>query len=308
MNIDTIGTFGGEPVRRATLTSDAGVSVAILSYGCVVQSWRVPDRTGTLREVTLGFAEFPPYPQNSDRAFGVIAGRLANRVGAGRFTLDGADPSARPQRALATRCTAAARASAGRTIALEGDARRVRLTHLEPGRRGWASPGSLAIIRRDHPRRPHADVSTMTAVPDRPTPVSLAQHSYFALGGAPTDHRLTVPASQVVEIDGAKIATGRLLPVADSRWDFRTARPIGTAPLDINFCLDGGDPAAILEGDDFRLTIATDRPGMQAYNSYDMPAVTPPGHGGVSYGPFAGIALEAQDWPGAVNHAAISRR
>ncbi len=33
-----------------------------------------------------------------------------------------------------------------------------------------------------------------------------------------------------------------------------------------------------------------------------MPPVAVPGLGGEMYGAFAGVALEAQDWPDAVNH------
>ena len=48
----------------------------------------VPDRTGTLRDVVLGFDNIADYVRiPSD--FGASIGRYANRIGHGRFVLDG---------------------------------------------------------------------------------------------------------------------------------------------------------------------------------------------------------------------------
>lgn len=297
-NVATIGSKDGAPVYAATLTSDAGVAVAILSWGCVVQSWRVPDRTGVPREVTLGFPDFAPYPEHS-RSFGIVAGRLANRVRDGRFTLAGTtyqlDRNRGPHH-----LHGGSQGLGRQNFALEADATSVRLTHTSPdGHMGY--PGSVRFTV-DIALSGTALTFSMTGVPDRPTPVSLAQHSYYALGGPVADHRLTVAASRVTEIDDLVVPTGRILPVAGTAFDFRTPRAIGGTRLDLNFCLDAGTPAVILEGSDFRLALATDRPGLQVYDAYDLPPVPVPGHGGVLYGPWCAVALEAQDWPDAVNH------
>ena len=81
------GTFEGSDVEEVTLTSPAGVSIAILTWGALVRDWRVPVGE-EMRPVVLGFDSFDPYPAHSPY-FGAIAGRIANRIARGQFTLDG---------------------------------------------------------------------------------------------------------------------------------------------------------------------------------------------------------------------------
>ncbi len=145
----------------------------------------------------------------------------------------------------------------------------------------------------------------MTGVPDRATPIALAQHSYYALGGPVAEHVLHIEAHDITPVDAAKVPTGEIAPVAGTEFDFLTPRAIGDTELDINFCLHERAPAATLRGRDMTLIIATDRPGLQVYNAFDMPPIDPPGLGGTQYGPWSAIALEAQDWPGSVNFDAF---
>src|SRR4051812_17607875 len=81
------------PVERHTLRAEDGASVAVLSYGAILQRVRVPDRDGALADVVLGFEDADGYMRDAYLAdnpyFGVVAGRYANRIAQGRFTLDG---------------------------------------------------------------------------------------------------------------------------------------------------------------------------------------------------------------------------
>ncbi|MEM8853169.1 MAG: aldose epimerase family protein [Pseudomonadota bacterium] len=299
-HVRTIATHNGAPVKEAALTSDAGVTVSILSYGALVRDWTVPDRAGEARTVTLGFEDFAPYPTHS-RSFGIIAGRIANRVRYGRFALDGRtyqlDINKPPHHIHGGR--------EGLGVcqwSLEADGEEARLTHTSPdGHMGY--PGTVAFEVR-YRLSGHTLTITMAGVPDRPTPIALAQHSYYNLsgGGRIDDHRLTVAADRVCVVDADTVPTGELQDVAETAFDFRTLRRVGPTQLDNNFCLTGAAPAAVLETDDMVLTLTTDRPGVQVYSAFDMPDIPVPGLGGARYGPFSGIALEAQDWPDAVNH------
>ena len=298
MTVSIIGEFAGEPVHEAVLTSDAGVEVSVMSWGAVVRSWTVPDAGGAPRQVTLGFDTFAPYPQWS-RSFGVVAGRLANRVRDGRFTLDGTtyqlDRNKGPHH-----LHGGSEGLGQQNFTLEADGRRARLTLDSPdGAMGY--PGAVRFTV-DISLDGHTLTFDMTGEPDRRTPIALAQHSYYVLGGPVADHVLTVAAGHTTETDELNVPTGPLLPVEGTALDFRTPRRIGDTPLDDNFCLTGATPAAVLEGEAMRLTLVTDRPGLQVYDSFDMPDIPVPGHDGVRYGPWSGIALEGQDWPDAVNH------
>jgi aldose 1-epimerase len=57
---DTFGTIKNEAgetatVRRFTLSNKNGVSVEIINYGATVISLKVPDRTGNVEDIVLGF-------------------------------------------------------------------------------------------------------------------------------------------------------------------------------------------------------------------------------------------------------------
>jgi aldose 1-epimerase len=57
---DTFGTIKNEAgktvtVRRFTLSNKNGVSVEIINYGATITSLKVPDRTGNVEDIVLGF-------------------------------------------------------------------------------------------------------------------------------------------------------------------------------------------------------------------------------------------------------------
>src|ERR1044072_7185146 len=79
---------GGETVDAYTLRNAHGVEVRVMTYGATVVSVRTPDRAGRIDDVVLGFDRIDDYLTKA-RYFGSIAGRYANRIRHGRFTLDG---------------------------------------------------------------------------------------------------------------------------------------------------------------------------------------------------------------------------
>src|SRR5438067_7058075 len=80
----------GTPVEIFTLTSANGMEARTMPYGAILLSLRVPDRSGRVADVTLGFDHLNDYIATKNPPyFGVTAGRYANRIARGRFTLDG---------------------------------------------------------------------------------------------------------------------------------------------------------------------------------------------------------------------------
>jgi len=88
----------GDAVELYTLTNAKGMEATIMTYGGIVTSLRVPDRTGKLDDVVLGFDTIdgylgdPPAPY-----FGALIGRYGNRIAKGRFTLNGTEYKLRPK-------------------------------------------------------------------------------------------------------------------------------------------------------------------------------------------------------------------
>ncbi|MEZ4673791.1 MAG: aldose epimerase family protein [Caldilineaceae bacterium] len=87
------GTFGvtatGQPITRYTLQNDHNIEVAIINYGGIITAIRTPDRNSQLGDIVLGFDTLQEYLDHNP-FFGCLAGRYANRIANGRFTLDGA--------------------------------------------------------------------------------------------------------------------------------------------------------------------------------------------------------------------------
>ena len=286
---------------------NADCAVSLLNLGCALRDWRVA-HGGREIPVTLGFADPAAYLDNPFY-LGVVVGRVANRIAHGRLLFGGA-VHALPRNApphclhggpegLSTRLW---------DMAIDSRADTVCFSYDSPdGEGGW--PGAVrftveaALCGRELAWR-------MRARPDRPTPINLALHAYWNLagGGDVRDHALRVAASRLTPTDATLAPTGEIAPVAGGRCDFRAARTLRDADpaaegFDVNLALDGGDgPAATLTAPNgLGLRLWTDRPGLQLFDAKPFAGLRG-GHGGALYGPFAGLALEAQDFPDAPNH------
>lgn len=305
-----VGSLDGDDVHEVVLTSKTGVSVAILTYGALIRDWRVPVGN-TLRPVVLGFDKFDPYPTHSPY-FGAIAGRVANRIGGAKFALNGTTytlPANEGPNHLH-----GGPGGTGKKIwrIAEEKSDSVKLTLTSPhGDMGY--PGTLTISVTYSLVGNRLDID-FAAETDTPTPVNIVQHNYFNLAGSGDilDHTLTLRGGAYTELGEGQIPTGAILPVTGTDLDFRIPRTLRDAQgqgqkIDFNFVLDAGrdpqEPAAIVEAPDGALTLRlyTDQPGLQVYNAWKLD-VKVPGLDGASYAPFAGLCLEDQNFPDAVNH------
>jgi aldose 1-epimerase len=311
----TFGEARGKRVDAFTLTSDTGVEVEIISYGVVVRDWRVPVKGGAARTVVLGFDDIESYLGHSPH-FGAVAGRVANRIAGAQFDLDG-------------KTYKLAANEHGNTLhggpeglgllVWNGEAdsasNSVGFSLKSPdGAMGFPGNVEFTATYRLEGNRLRLE---FTGQPDRRTPISLVQHQYFNLGTGPDvlDHHLTINASARSEVDADLIPTGAILPVAGGDYDFRTGHTLRRAdgsPIncDLNLVLATGrdlaEPLATVKGPDGALTLKlwSDQPAVQLYNSVNMAAELPvPGLGGRRYGKYAGLCLEDQMYPGALQQA-----
>ena len=305
-----IGHLEGQAVQEVLLVSDAGVEVAILSYGALIRDWRVPVGS-TKRSVVLGFDAFEPYLTQSPY-FGAICGRVGNRIGGAQFTLDGTHYGLAPNEGNNHLHGGPAGFALKNWTIVEASATSVTLTLESPdGEMGY--PGALKVSVT-YRLQGHALSVAFAATTDRPTPINMVQHNYFNLMGEGDvlDHQLWLSGAAVTELGAGQIPTGAILPVAETELDFtepRTMRGGGGEPvrLDVNYALatrrDIEAPVARLVAPDgsLVLTIKTDQPGLQVYNGWKIQEGTI-GLGAQHYGPFSGLCLEDQIFPDAVNH------
>src|SRR4051794_12603234 len=78
----------GKDVHQYTLTNANRMVVKLLHRGGIITDIEVPDRTGTLANVTLAQTSLADY-MTAGTYFGAIIGRYANRIANHQFTLDG---------------------------------------------------------------------------------------------------------------------------------------------------------------------------------------------------------------------------
>ncbi len=304
-----IARHDGAPVLEGTLES-AQARVAVISFGASVTDWRVRLPGGGERPVALALPDFAAHRDHAP-AFGAIVGRVANRVAGARLRLGG-----RTHRLIANDGPHTLHGGpiglARRNWRMAGEGDALRLACDSPdGDEGW--PGAVAFEVRltlDGPML----TWEMHGRPDRPTPIALAQHVYWNLDGAAdpgpvSDHRLRVAASRHTPTGPDLIPTGEIASVAGTPFDFRTPRRLRDAAgrplaLDVNLALDAGggpDGAPAAEAwsaaGDLGLALWTDRPGLQVYDAPGLALPIP----GWEARPFAGLCLEAQDFPNAVD-------
>lgn len=82
-------TRDGQAVEIITLDNDQ-LSCTFLTYGATLVSLNVPDKEGKMVDVALGYDTLDAY-ESQDKYLGATVGRYANRIAAGRFTLDGVE-------------------------------------------------------------------------------------------------------------------------------------------------------------------------------------------------------------------------
>ena len=83
------GKVRGQPVALYTLGNIHGHLLKLSDLGATIIEIQVPDRAGVLADVNLGFATPVEYLKKTNPYFGAMVGRVANRINAGKFCLDG---------------------------------------------------------------------------------------------------------------------------------------------------------------------------------------------------------------------------
>lgn len=311
----------GKLVEQFTLTNARGVELKAIGYGGIITSLRVPDRAGRMDDIVLGFDSLEGYLKDHP-FFGAIIGRYGNRIGKGRFTLDGRSFT------LATnngpnhlhggnkgfdKVLWSAEPVAG--------ANAVAFTRTSPdGEEGY--PGSLRVRVTYTLTDDNELVVEYRATTDKATPVNLTQHSYFNLAGQASGdilgHQLMLNADRYTPVDDTLIPTGEVAAVAGTPFDFRKPTAIGARINDDHPQLKAGKgydhnwvlnrkgiglqlAARVIEPKSGRtLDISTTEPGIQFYAGNFLDG-TLTGKGGAVYRHRTGFCLETQHYPDSPN-------
>ncbi|MEK9773279.1 MAG: aldose epimerase family protein [Opitutae bacterium] len=311
----------GTKVHEFRLINEQGMEVSIIEYGASIRDIIVADRDGKKENVSLGFVTLQDYVEKSPY-FGCIAGRYANRIAQGKFSLEGKEyqlaTNNGPNHLHGGNQGFDKRVWVGEP--LENDLG-VSLTYRSPDEEeGY--PGNLdctVVYTLSKDNKLKVEIKAFT---DKPTVVNLTNHTYFNLAGEgdPTilDHLLTLPGTSIVATDSTNIPTG-MQPVAGTPFDFRTATVVGARiggdhpqlvagkGYDHTWVVPAGQgslglAATLYDPDSGRvLKLFTNQPGVQFYsgNYLDGSLI---GSAGKPYPLRSGLCLEPQVYPDSPNH------
>ena len=314
----------GTAVDVYTLT-EGPVEAKIITYGGIVVSLKVPDKSGKSDDVVLGFDSLDDYVKISNAPagnpfFGAIIGRYANRIAKGKFTLDGKQysvPINNPPNSLHGGPHGFNNAVWKAKEIPNG----VELTYVsKDGEAGY--PGNLTATVR-YTLANSALRIDYSATTDKDTVVNLTNHSYFNLAGQGhgdiLNHMLTLHGSRFTPVDSTLIPTGELRPVANTPFDFTKSTRVGDhidaddeqirfgKGYDHNWVLDSPasklfEAAEVYEPTTGRvLRVSTTQPGIQFYTGNFLDG-TLQGKGGARYIRRGALCLETQHFPDSPNH------
>jgi aldose 1-epimerase len=303
-------TAAGRRVDLFTI-GDGGLDVSIMTFGAAMQSVHVPGRDGSRANVALGFATLPEYIENTGHYFGATVGRYANRIGGGRFELDGVVHEL--SRNEGDNCLHGGPGGFDRKVWEVAEASAGRLALLCSSADGdMGFPGELET--RVEYRVDGGEIRIdYRASSSAPTVVNLTNHTCWNLAGEGSGsvdgHLVQLVASSYTPVDPNLIPTGEIAPVEGTPLDFRDPIPIGArgCGYDHNFVLDDDrgslalaarvtDPATARA-----LDVLTTEPGIQLYTGTFLDG-TLVGPSGRPYRKGECFALETQHFPDSPNH------
>lgn len=304
-----LGDFGhaqdGRQVHAIRLVSDE-LAATILTRGAVLQDLRLQ---GLDYSLTLGGNHIAAY-EGPMGYFGALVGPVANRI-AGATAEFGGKTCHFPANERGNLLHSGARGLHTRIWTVDElteDAVGLRIV-LEDGDDGFPGRREIRALFRVEGATLHM---VLTATTDAPTLMNLANHAYWNLDGTATyaGHTLRVGADRYLPVDAALIPTGEQRDVSGA-FDLRKTRALDLSEgYDHNFCVADTprEPTEIAEltgTSGIRMSITTTEPGLQIYCGERLSTAPWPGHGGVPYGAYAGLAMEPQRWPDAPHHPAF---
>lgn len=321
-----VAVVDGDTTGLFTLKNANGMEVNITNYGGRIVSMMVPNRSGELTDVVLGFDSVQAYfPENNKTDFGASIGRYANRINQGKFVID-ADTFQLPQNNFG-HCL-----HGGTDMGTLGWQYRVYqaeqpndstlILTLEDADGNNGFPGTVNAKVTFTLSSDNALALDYEATTDKPTIINLTNHSYFNLSGDATKpitgETLWIDSDCFTPVDSTFMTTGSIDTVAGTPFDFRETKTIGTDitadneqikngnGYDHNWVLntagDASRPAIRLSDADSGIVmeVLTNEPGVQVYTGNFLDG-TVTGKKGIVYNQRAAICLETQHYPDSPN-------
>ena len=324
--------FGRAPSGDVTLYELAAgpARIQVMNFGATLVRALVPDASGALADIALGFDALAGYLENP-ACYGGTIGPSANRTDRAEVPLDGTvyrlpgndGPGRRNnlhtdlasglhKRIWDTKVDEAANSVRFTCELADGElglpgARRFSVTYA------LADEDGTAVLTLEH-----------ACETDAPTYVNMTNHSYFDLGGIGSgramDTLVSVAAEHFLPVREDSVSTGEIRPVAGTPFDFRAPKPLAAdieaddeqlrrgRGYDHCLVIDGYAPGAAprqgLRAEDpvsgRVLEISITAPGAHLYTGNWLDDAE--AKDGVGFGARSGFAFEPEFLPDNVHH------
>ncbi|HWZ13833.1 MAG TPA: aldose epimerase family protein [Mucilaginibacter sp.] len=283
-------TIDGKQSHFYILKNKNGVTAAVTNYGAHLLSLAVPDKTGKLTDVVIGFDDIDGYKKAMSAYYGATVGRYGNRIAKGHFALEGHNYNLFINNKPNTLHGGKKGFNDVVWDVKQVNGHSITFTYLSKDmEEGF--PGNLNCTVTYELTDDNAFKISYEATTDKTTIVNLTNHSYFNLNGVGSgtilNHLVELKAANFTPVDSTLIPTGKIQPVAGTPFDFTKPATIGSRienndeqlkrgkGYDHNFVLDKHDintPIATVTGDQsgIKMEIFTTEPGLQFYTGNFM--------------------------------------
>jgi aldose 1-epimerase len=314
-------TADGQDVNIVTLTNGK-ITARITNYGGTIVSFETPDKNGAMGDIVLGFDDVKDYGKPSNPFFGAIIGRYGNRIGGGKFTLDGSEYKLGVNDGKNTLHGGVVgfhkKVWNIDSAEVKGDKAELKLSYLsKDGEEGF--PGNLKCevtyaITADNKLEMKYEATT-----DKPTVVNMTNHAYWNLAGQGSGdilgHEVMLNSEKITAVGEGLIPTGELTDVKGTPFDFQKPEKIGARIKQID--IGGYDHNFVLKGQTGKMQVAaevyeptsgrvmkieTTEPGIQFYSGNFLDG-TLKGKEGKVYNKHGAFCLETQHYPDSPNHS-----
>ena len=318
-------TADGKTADLYTLKNKNGMQVSITNFGATVVSIMVPDKSGKVADVALGYDDLAGYELNKNY-LGVLVGRYGNRIAHGKFSIDGTEYTLAKNNgdnSLHGGIKGFNKVMWEAKDVSKGGEAAVEMKYVsKDGEEGY--PGNLSVTVVYTLTNKNELKIDYSATTDKKTVVNLTNHTYFNLAGQGNGdilkEELTINADTFTPVDSGLIPTGELKKVEGTPFDFRKPTAIGAridatdeqiklgGGYDHNFVLNrkaatGLSLAARVSDPASGRTVEvwTTEPGVQFYTGNFLDGSFK-GKGGVAYQKRTAFCLETQHFPDSPNH------
>lgn len=319
-------TTDGQETGLYVLKNANHAEAIFTNYGGRLVSLLIPDKTGKLTDVVVGFNSVNAYEKSTEPYFGATIGRYGNRIAKGKFSLDGKQYTLFTNNGQNTLHGGKKGYQYVVWDAKQPNEYTVEFHYISKDmEEGF--PGNLAVkvtytLTDDNELKMDYEATT-----DKPTVVNLTNHAFFNLNGEGSGkilgHKLQIYADGYTPVDSTLIPTGKIEKVAGTPFDFSKPFTIGARiddkneqltygkGYDHNFVLNktkgmGMFHAATVKGDKSGIVmdVYTTEPGLQFYSGNFMQGKNT-FKGGARDDFRTAIALETQHFPDSPNQAAF---